>query len=185
MAGLRDDFLQLVADEGFMRRVLVHSVNGRIQEFADPLTSTLMIMASSPLQLVICEAGLLLFRTSALPVFPFDKLLPAHRAAVLSIVERAGLDGVSEAYHGCGKHTLHVQLGNLPALGKRALLSVFVQAMTVRQAPVADPHIMQQLCNIILQRFLSSVSVPSDDIRVVMQQLWGAHRPAITDGSAI
>ena len=56
-------------------------------------------------------------------------------------------------------------------IGKRALLLTFVLAMTGRQS-FDDPDIMRRLCDIVIQRFLSSVTVPSDDIRAVMQALW-------------
>ena len=97
--GLRAEFLHLVADSTFLRRVLVHSVNNRVQDFADPLTSTLILMANSPLQLVFCEAGVLLFKNPALQVFPFDKLCSAHRAQLEAMVVRVGADG-GEVYHG-------------------------------------------------------------------------------------
>lgn len=176
---LRALFAELIADEQFIRKVLVHTINNRVQDFEDPLTSTLIIMVNSPLQLVVCEAGIMIFRTNTLPVFPFDKLGAQHKQAILSIVEAAGVNGVTEAYHGCGKHTVQVSLGAIPPLGKRQLLSVFVQAMTTQRS-FSDQGVMKQLCNIILQRFLSSISVPSEDIKAVMEQLWGSAAAAGT-----
>ncbi len=60
MTLLRDAFLELVLDETFLRRVLLHALNHRVQDFPDPLTTTLVLMATSPLQCSLCESGLLL-----------------------------------------------------------------------------------------------------------------------------
>ena len=167
-------FAQLVADEEFLLAVLVHAVNNRVQDFPDPLTSTLILMASNSLQLVFCESGLLLFRTTALPVVPFDKLSQRHRQELHWMLTRAGAAGCTETFHGCGKYTVAVHLAGAGAqLPKRHLLTVFVQVMTRQQHPdFREPGVMRRLCDIVLQRFLSSVTVPSDDIRAATQLLW-------------
>jgi len=70
----RNFFFSLVNDESFIQRMLIHMINHRVQEFSDPLTSTIVLMATTPIQIVFCETGLLLFKTNLLPVIPYSLL---------------------------------------------------------------------------------------------------------------
>jgi len=71
---IKEFFFNFTNNNSFIQRILVHMINHRVQEFSDPLTSTLVLMATSALQIVFCETGLLLFKTNLLPVIPYSIL---------------------------------------------------------------------------------------------------------------
>ena len=163
----RDAFTKLV--EGpLLRRALLHAVNHRVQDFPDPLTTTLVLMATSPLQLVLCETGLLLFKTNLLPVFPDSLLRASERAQLREWIEPLPAEQLHETVEPNGQYTLTVApTPRAPPtlLCRRALLGVFVGLMT---SPT-DAH--RTLCHIVLQRFWSRVPTPSETVQAVMQQL--------------
>ena len=174
MTSLRDAFVQLVQGDEFVRRVLLHAVNHRVQDFPDPLTTTLVLMATSPLQLVLCETGLLLFKSNLLPVLPYALLRAPERARLREWIEPLPAEQLHETVEPNGQYTLTVLLQPPAAarsaptllLCKRALLEVFVGLMTTTPT---DAH--RTLCNIVLQRFWSRVPTPSDTVQAVMRRL--------------
>jgi hypothetical protein len=178
MTTLRDAFVQMIQgrDGLFVRRMLLHSINHRVQDFPDPLTTTLVLMATSPLQLVLCESGLLLFKSNLLPVLPYTTLKASERALLRSWIEPLPHEQLHETVEPNGQYTLTVLLtppspqrtaASPPLmLCKRTLLHAFVELMT--SAPT-DAH--RTLCNIVLQRFWSRVPTPSDTVQAVMSKL--------------
>ena len=71
---LREKYIEFASQDTFLRKIIVYMVNHRVQEFSDPLTSTLVLMATSPMQMVCCESGIIPFKTSLLPVIPYALL---------------------------------------------------------------------------------------------------------------
>jgi hypothetical protein len=171
---IRDNYTALVG--ALIERVLVHSVNHRVQDFQDPLTSTLVLMATSPMQMVMCEAGLLPFKTNLLPVLPYALLTPAERANVEEMLAHVPDDQLHETIESSGQYTLTVlpytqNTGSSPTitlLCKKQLLHAFVNVML-------SAHDLTQvgrtLCNIVLQRFLAQVPTPSEIVSSVMDVL--------------
>jgi hypothetical protein len=187
-AHFRESFLALVSREGFLQRMLLHAINHRVQDFPDPLTTTLVLMATVPLQCVLCESGLLLFKTNLLPVMPYGLLhseeLEALHALLLGVPE--GL--THETVESNGQYTLtalpftHNQgaSASVHALCKRTLLMAFIDVMqlhstsgggTNSNSSSNDPVVSRTLNNIVLQRFWSRVSTPSEVVMAVMQRL--------------
>ena len=154
-----------------LKRVIVNHINNRTQEFSDPITSTLILMATTPMQMIFCEEGLLLFKTTNLPIFPYSALQTEDKQFLLQIMQETEDRALSETYHGCGKYSVQMHKGHYGYVPKRNLLLAFVEIM-LDQDGIKDRDILQRLCDIIIQRFLSSVSVHSDDITAVMDTLW-------------
>ena len=169
---IKDAYSTLMMNESFLQKILVYMVNNRIQEFTDPLTSTLVLLATSPLQLVFCESGLILFKTSLLPVFPYSCLNAETKSFFHQWVCASQDD--HESSDSSGQFTLTISLNpKLPSIFvcKRALLSTFVYVMRNHNGTFNDPAVCCTLCNIILQRFMAVVPVPSDIVSSVMAQL--------------
>ena len=175
----RDAFLGLVTSDDFLRRVVLHAVNHRVQDFPDPLTATLVLMATSPLQFVLCETGLLLFKTNLLPVAPYALLRAEESQALRGLIDGMAPEQLHETVESSGQYTLTVlpftqNLGRAPTvhlLCKRALLCAFV-GLLQQQPPPQDVN--RTLCNIVLQRFWSRVPTSSDIVDHVMRQLGAA-----------
>lgn len=184
----RDGFLQLVHEPTFLRRMLLHFCNNRVQDFQDPLTSTLVLMATAPVQMVFCESGLLVFKTNLLPVMSYSLLSHAERATLFGLLERLSNEQLHATIESSGQYTLTVlpftqNQGTSPtvhALCKLRLLTAFVDLMQQQHlhGGVADPAVNRTLCNIVLQRFWSRVSTPSDIVMAVMRQLEEEEKPA-------
>jgi len=171
----REAFMALIEHDDFLQRAIAHMVNHRIQHFTDPLTSTLVLMATTPVQLVLCEAGLLLLRTTLLPVIPYALLSAHERVTIAAMIHEqssgpGGAAAMHETIEPSGQYTLTV----LPAidaqhLHKARLLCAF--AVVIFRAPRADPSINRMLGHIILQRFAAHVTTPSDVMAAAMRLL--------------
>jgi hypothetical protein len=187
---MRERYLALVHSDSFIQRMLLHMINNRVQDFQDPLTSTLVLMATAPLQFMLCESGLLVFKTNMLPVVPYALLDPSERALLHTMVAEVPAEQLHETIESSGQYTLCVlpftqNRESSPVvhlLCKVRLLLGFVRAMQRpprADEPPAHPHhddngesvINRTLCSIVLQRFWSRVSTPSDTISLVMRQL--------------
>ena len=168
----RRDFLIFFQSDVLIQKIIVNHVNNRVQDFPDPITSTLVLMVSSPMQVVFCEAGILLFKTSNLPVLPYTVLSAKERESLATMMAELDNSFLQETYHGCGKFSVQVNMGGGNYIQKQALLLAFVDVMQ-QQKEFNDGCILRRLSDIIVQRFLSNISVHSDDIAQVMQRIWG------------
>ena len=166
-----------------MRQVIINHINNRVQDFSDPITSTLVLLASSPLQIVFCEEGLMLFKTAHLPIFPYTLLLQKDREFLRNWLEKIEEPHTHELYHGCGKFSVQVGKGHFGHLPKRDLLLAFVHIM-LHQGEIQEKVILQRLADIIIQRFLSSVSMPAEDVNAVMASLWAEEAEAEAEPEA-
>ena len=178
-AHFREAFIALVSHEAFLQRLLLHAINHRVQDFQDPLTTTLVLMATVPLQCVLCESGLLLFKTNLLPVMPYGLLHAEEREALHALLHGVPEGLTHETVESNGQYTLtalpftHNQ-GASPsvhALCKRTLLMAFIDVMQLHHSGGSDPVVSRTLNNIVLQRFWSRVSTPSEVVMAVMQRL--------------
>lgn len=167
------DLLDFFQNSNIMQKVIVNHINNRIQDFPDPITSTLILMVSSPMQIVFCEMGILLFKTSNLPVLPYSALNTEEKGFLKNIIEQIDTSFLTETYYGCGKFSVQISVGAGNYLPKSALLLAFIQVME-KQNEFKEKCILKRLSDIIVQRFLSNISVHPDDIALVMEQIWGA-----------
>jgi hypothetical protein len=156
-----------------LQKIIVNNINNRVQDFPDPITSTLILMASSPMQFVFCENGILLFKTSNLPVLPYASLNDEEREFLRNILEQVDTAHLVETYYGCGKFAVQMQVGTGNYVEKKGLLLAFVEVMQ-KQKDFKEASVLQRLSDIILQRFLSNISVHSDDIALVIEKIWGS-----------
>jgi hypothetical protein len=172
---VREGFVALLSGEHFLERCLSHMVNHRVQDFQDPLTSTLVLMATTPMQMVMCEAGVLPFKTNLLPVVPYSLLTASERAGLEHMLSHVADEALHATIESSGQYTLLVQpftqnIGSSPTatfLCKRRLLCAFVRVML-------SVHESRQvgctLCNIVLQRFMAQVPTPSDIASLAVEQ---------------
>lgn len=169
---IKEKLLMFFQRPSLIQKVIVNHINNRVQDFPDPITSTLILIVSSPIQVVFCEAGLLLFKTSNLPVLPYSAFNQKERAFLQEILAEMDASLLHETYHGCGKFSVQIHIGNGNYMPKQKLLLGFVDVM-LKQRDFKEKCILQRLSDIILQRFLSNISVHSDDIALVIGKIWG------------
>lgn len=168
---LRESYIEFASQDAFLRKIIVYMVNHRVQDFADPLTSTLVLMATSPMQLVCCESGVLPFKTSLLPVIPYALLSIRENNFIQDIISQMSDDIMHETMESSGQYTLSIfhALSSKVFICKRQLLLNFIHVMFNNNSVYNDVAICKTLCNIILQRFMARVSVSSELISVVVQ----------------
>lgn len=162
------DFL---TQEHLLQQIILNYVNNAVQDFADPITSTLIYMATSPVQVIFCEEGILLFKTQYAPIFPYSVLEDKDKQFLLDYIQNSDESQMTETYNGCGKYAVQVDRGHYGFIPKKNLLMAFIQIM-MSQNEIKDKLVLQRLTDIIIQRFLSAVSVHSDDINLIMEKLW-------------
>jgi hypothetical protein len=83
-------------------------INHRVQDFQDPLTSTLVLMATAPLQFILCETGMLLFKTNLLPVMPYSLLTVDERTQLHTMLNELTTNHLHETTESSGQYTLTV-----------------------------------------------------------------------------
>ncbi len=168
---IKKELLQFFQSPEIIKKIIVNHINNRVQDFPDPITSTLITMVNSPMQVTFCESGILIFKTSNMPILPYDALNHEEKKFLVNLLE--GIDNafLSETYHGCGKFSVQVNIGSGHYMQKRNVLFAFVDVM-LKQKEFKEKSIQQRLSDIILQRFLSNVSVHSDDISAIMEKIW-------------
>jgi hypothetical protein len=170
---IKGDLVSFFQKSCIIEKIIVNNINNRVQDFPDPVTSTLILMASSPMQIMFCENGILLFKTSNLPVLPYTSLNRSEREFLRNILEHVDNAWLTETYYGCGKFAVQVNVGSGNYMPKKGLLLAFVDVMQ-KQKDFKEICVLQRLSDIILQRFLSNISVHSDDISLVMEKIWGS-----------
>ena len=78
---------------------------------------------------------------------------------------------------------MQVGKGHFGHLPKRDLLLAFVHIM-LHQGEIQEKVILQRLADIIIQRFLSSVSMQAEDVNAVMASLWAEEAEAEAEPEA-
>ena len=170
-------YVSIANDTAWLSRMYIYFVNHRVYDVPDPLTYTLIQMATSPIQLSFRESGLLPLRTNELPVFPFTEMAVEHREALCDLLRQTRTDALRESAYVDGKINVSVQLKNAPTIDRKQLLLAFVAAVHER-SNIPDPNgdVQQRFCRIIVQRFLSSVATPSAIVADVMRAIEGLKR---------
>jgi hypothetical protein len=150
-----------------LMRMFIHFVNHRVIDSGDPITKTLVLMVHTPVQLVMCETGLIPFQSGDLPNYPYSKMSSVQLQFLLDVLRNADLSKVQFQVPFPGRYTAKVPLPGAVAgrcahfLRKTKLLQCFSSAMQAH--PVhTDPHVQNTLCSIIQQRFMAAVALSDD-----------------------
>ena len=167
--GTLEQYVSLLNDPEWLARMYIYFVNHRVYEVSDPLTYTLVQMATSPVQMTFCESGLLPFRTNELPVFPFAEMPEHIRDTLHTLLSGAGAEHVHESAYADGKVCVSVTLKPAQTIDRKGLLLAFVTAVqTGSNIDDQGGEVQRRFCKIIIQRFLSSVTTPSNVVADVM-----------------
>lgn len=169
----KNSLLSFFQSPKILQKVIVNHINNRNQDFPDPITSTLILMVSSPMQIEFCEMGVMLFKTNNLPVLPYSSLNDEEGVFLRNILDQIDNSSLTETYYGCGKFSVQFNMGRGIYLPKKCVLLAFVNVMQ-KQKDFKEICILQRLSDIIIQRFLSTISVHPDEIAEVMEKIWGS-----------
>ena len=122
----------MIHDDDFVRRYIVSCVNNRVQDFSDPLTSTLSLLLTSPIQIMFCESGIILLKTTLLPVFQYTSLTEKELCTLEEMLNEAPLEGQQETMESSGQYTLSlypVFNSNFMYFDKKLILRNFTYIM--------------------------------------------------------
>lgn len=161
MDAVQARYQKWLCDDTLLCQMYVFFVKHRLQDIHDPLTHTLVLMATTPIQFVLCESGVMPFKTPNLPVYPFTDMTYQQRVDIAGILSDVPYRRISESVEGCGKISVTVSLPSLTFVDKLLVMRAFVQAVMIGPQSIctSDDRIPQRFCKIIFQRFMSSVSV--------------------------
>lgn len=167
------EYMSFISDPELLCRIYIYYVNHRLYEHSDPLTRTLILMSTAPVQFVLCESGILPFNTSELPIFPFTDLYPEQRERLFQIIRNIPPQSIREMSSGNGSITMRASLGYTEKspllLDKVCVMQAFIKAIkSFSRLPDDDKNIPSKFGQIIFQRYISSISLPpvtSDHIK--------------------
>ncbi len=178
---IRKELIPFFYSTPILKKIIANHINNRVQEFPDPITSTLVTMVNSPMQVTFCESGILIFKTTNLPILPYETLNNEEMEFLSNTLSEFDNSSITETYHGCGKFSVQINLGPGHYMPKKNVLLGFVDIM-LKQKDFKEKCILQRLSDIILQRFLSNVSMHSEDITLIMEKIWKVEAlPTATD----
>lgn len=178
------EYMNFISDPELLCRIYIYYVNHRLYEHSDPLTKTLILMSTAPVQFVLCESGILPFNTSELPIFPFTDLFPEQRDRLFQMIKNIPPHNISEISSGNGGITLRSSLkfnntekDSFFLLDKFYIMQAFVRAIKMfSRLPDDDKNIPCKFGQIIFQRYISSISLPlatSDSIKKMIDSELG------------
>lgn len=174
LKSIKQRFHSMIHDDDFVRRYIVSCVNNRVQDFSDPLTSTLSLLLTSPIQIMFCESGIILLKTTLLPVFQYTSLTEKELCTLEEMLNEAPLEGQQETMESSGQYTLSlypVFNSNFMYFDKKLILRNFTYIMFRYNNDYSDKMVCKTLCNIILQRLMARTSISSEIISNIVDYI--------------
>jgi len=168
---VRKKYHDIFDDDGLIQKMLIYFINNRIQDFVDPLTTTLYLMMSTPLQFVLCESGILPFKTNLLSVFPYNLLQKDHLQTMETIITEVPTEYQRETMETSGQYTLTIFLNKHNShnfLDPKRVLENFVIIIFKNNKVYEDLNVCKTLCNIVLQRLMSKIQFSSNLIEYIV-----------------
>jgi hypothetical protein len=166
-----------------LRRVLSHMCNNASSGIADPVTSTIRVMLACPVQLVISEVGVALFKDHPNVLYPFAKMDVDQRYLVERVVSscmhlhdicpRLGNRVVVQMGGGCILYTDPPPPSSVSQQETKPNCFVLRPIEVLRalcdcifaSAKYGDPAVRHAIASILLQRIVGAVNIPKDDQR--------------------
>ena len=153
-------------------QMYVFFVNNRLHDTQDPLTHTLILMTTMPIQFVFCESGVLPFRTPNLPIYPFTDMTRQQRVDIAALLSEVPSQNINESVEGCGKISVVISLGTRTFVEKVLMTRAFIHAVVGRsQLPLTYSTLPRRFCRIIFQRFISSVSMTPSQVNELLEYI--------------
>jgi hypothetical protein len=165
------EFSELFLTNGNLENVVCHMCNQSAGIVADPITETLMVMLTTPLSVVITEAGVAIFRNQPAMVLPYVNMNSEQLLYIQKTVDTLVNNSVEENMELKG----HIQMGGgcivmVPnqkkykdfIIDNEALLHAFITS--VGKSKQYDTWTKRALSSIIIQRLSCTVNIPKEVI---------------------
>ena len=154
-----------------LTRMFVHFVNHRLIQATDPITQTLVLMVNSPVQLVLCETGLIAFQNNDLPVYPYTKMSRQQLKFLHDTLIKMDESKLQLSTSFLGRFSLRIPLTHGKAayfVSKKSMLDCL--AYTMKQHKVhEDAHVQATLCSIIQQRFMAAFPTSAETMLLTQE----------------
>jgi hypothetical protein len=163
------EFVSLFLTGNNLQNVICHLCNQSAGLVADPITQTLTVMASTPVSVVITEAGVAMFRNQPAMVWPYVHMTSEQLLYIKKIVDQV----VENSIDGPLKLHGHVQMGGgcivmIPSskqhkdvlVDGKQLVHAFVAS--IGSSPSHDNWTKRSLSCILIQRLSCAVNLPKD-----------------------
>jgi hypothetical protein len=167
-----DIFSKLFLTGIHLQNIICHLCNQSAGLVSDPITETLTVIATTPLSLVITEAGMAMFKDKPTMVVPYANMNSEQLLYVKNLVQTI-VDGSTEDNLNLKGH---VQMGGgciimIPSqthhhdwiVKKNDLLHAFVES--VNKSNHYNQWTKKALCSIIMQRLSCTINIPKEVLR--------------------
>jgi hypothetical protein len=165
------DFSDLFLCGRDLQNVICHFCNQSTGACSDPITETLTIMATTPIAVVITEAGVSVFKNQPAMVIPYSAMNASQLLYLKHIVEALVRDSTESHLKMKG----HVQMGGgcivmIPSqkdqrdfiIDQKDLLHAFVEG--IHTSVGYNNWTKKAFCGILIQRLACSVNLSKDII---------------------
>lgn len=173
-------FVDLFLAGDALRKTLAYLCNTVQGNVMDPITHTLCLMITTPVQIMLTQVGVAPFKDKNTSIFPY-RLMNDEQKQFLR-------DFVAETETHVSGLIASVQIGGGCVLCKRVkrgttlldagqVLSAFCQTVQTSKTH-ANPAIQRSICNIVIQRVGGQILLDKDTLQRVMKSMPGGVPPA-------
>jgi len=161
--------VQSIVDNFFSKDTIVHTVScflkGTVQYHSDPMTHLVVALCREPLCICITDRGLAPVKSDPTIVMPYAQMTQHQLRVLLDIVATWRM---SAAYGTVTQMGGGVCAHEQPAAHKRvfvdAVLLLYSVTLLMRSSPDNSLVSSKTLSNVVLQRIMTSVTLPRDVI---------------------
>jgi hypothetical protein len=164
-----DTLFKLFLTGANLQNIICHLCNQSAGLVSDPITETLTVIATTPLSLVITEAGIVIFKDRPNMVFPYTNMNSEQLIYVKGLVDNLVENSTGDNQKLKGR----VQMGRgciimMPSpthhqefiIKKEDLLYAFIEC--INKSHYYNQWTKKSLCSIIMQRLSCTVNLPKD-----------------------
>jgi hypothetical protein len=157
-------YMDLFFNTEMLAQYLVYYVNHVLEEQVDPVTTALVAMAQSPVQLILNQTGIFPFKSSTLHLIPF-RYIPQKQREFLQATLRDG----KKSFHRQSAGSILIKVNSvLPSdkvLVRREDLLQCLLATMQNSVLRQDLLLQENLTRILVQRFLAAVPLPAEKVQ--------------------
>lgn len=151
-----------------LRKLIIQLCNQAAMVSKDPISETLRVILTTPVEPVLTELGLALFKDQPLRVYPYSKMSRRQLKLLQDTVECVARDGVVASKQvGGGCILVGVCRESAASVDTLEVLVEFCKSLLHKPGSLGngDNHqVRVSLCNIILQRIGGSIKLPSSSL---------------------
>jgi hypothetical protein len=162
-------FVEIFLTGENLQNVICHLCNQNSGHISDPITETLTTIATTPISVIITEAGIAMFRNKPTMVIPYTNMSAVQLSHVKEVVDsfvqdspenRLQVKGNVQMGGGCIIMISSKTKGQEVLIDKNEILQAFI--LGVYNSKNYNNWTKKALCNIIMQRLSCTMTISRD-----------------------